>query len=163
MQIDGHKSFDDSFARSPLHCYPRRPQGGRRGDTPPPSGRCAPPWPGPGIGQHIITLQCHWSGQHLALSGQAPCLDDGLPDGLRPDPARLPHQGDLRRGLDHPHVMKDRPEDCRSNKIFSSLNFHHSPRRFNKVDIFHFLQKVEDSFVSVRIPRLKVIIPNVEL
>ena len=44
-------------------------------------------------------------GLDLALSGQAPSLDDGLLDGLRPDPARLPHQGDLRRGLDHPHVM----------------------------------------------------------
>ena len=62
MQINCHTNFGDSFAHSPLHCFPPPPLGDRRGDTPPPSGRCAPLWPGPVIGQDVITQQRYdWS------------------------------------------------------------------------------------------------------
>ena len=103
------------------------------------------------------------AGQELALRVQLSGPHHRPLESQASYPAGFSHQVHLGRGLDHPHVMKDGPGGWRSHKIFSSFNIHHSPWRFNKVDIFHFLQKVEDSFVSVRIPRLKVIIPNVEL
>lgn len=112
MQINCHKNFGDSFAHSPLHCCRPPPLGDRRGDRPPPSGRCAPLWPGPVIGQTLSHSSATIGQPDLALRAQAPRHGDGRLDGLRPDPAGLPHQGDLRRGLDHPHVMEDGPEDC---------------------------------------------------
>ena len=48
----------------------------------------------------------------LALRGQALRHGDGRLDGLRPYPAGLPHQGDLCRRLEHPHVMNVGPEGC---------------------------------------------------
>ena len=120
MQIKSHKNFENSFGHRCI--ISRRHHWGVGGVT-------RSRHPGAVIhrgldliAQDIIRLRYDWS--DLALRGQVPRPSDGLLDGLRPDPARLPHQGDLRRGLDHPHVMKDGPGGWRSHKIFSSFNIH---------------------------------------